>query len=261
MRDLVIACCQFEAVPEAKEANIARMIHYAHQARYQDSELILYPELIVTGYLAPDQIAPLAEPVAGPSVERLARAARKLNIALAFGFAELDVQRNVCHNSLVILDRSGQVAGVYRKIHLWDSEKTWAKPGREVPVFVIDGVRYSGWICYDTRFPEVARASALQGADVALVPTAWLGPVDEWHLALRARALDNSFYVAGADIINPEPQLRCRGASMIAGPKGEVLAQSELGQEGIICARLSDAPLTAQRKRVALLANRRPDLI
>ena len=260
MRDIQVACAQFAAEPGDKDRNIGRMIEYANQARRVGCELILYPELIVTGYLCPDDVAPLAEPIAGPSVQALARAARQIGIALAFGLAELDPARGVRYNSMVVLDRQGQLAGVYRKMHLWDTEKQWAEPGRELAPFAIGGVRCSGWICYDTRFPELARLTALAGAEVCLVSTAWLGPGEEWELALRARALDNSVYVAGADIISEAPDLRCRGLSMIVGPKGNVLARAQPGEEGIIHALLRTEELEAQRARVPLLRDRRPAL-
>jgi predicted amidohydrolase len=154
----------------------------------------------------------------------------------------------------------GQVAGVYHKMHLWDTEREWAEPGREVLSVELDEVRYTGWICYDTRFPELARLGALAGAEVALVPTAWLGPGEEWELALRARALDNGIFCAGADIVGPDPALRCRGLSTIVGPKGNVLARAEPDSEGIICATLRQADLDAQRGRVPLLKHRRPEV-
>ena len=260
MRDVRVACGQFMAEPGEKEKNVARMVGYAAQAREQGCTLILFPELIVTGYLDPEQVAPLAEPVDGPSVQRLARAAGELGMAMAFGLAELDVARGVRYNSLVVVDGRGQVVAVYHKIHLWDQEKEWAEAGMTLPVFEVAGVRCGGWICYDTRFPEVGRMAALAGADVGLVATAWLGPVDEWELALRARALDNSMYVVGADIVNPDPALRCLGASLIVGPRGHVLARARLEQEGIIHAVLEGGALERQRQRVRLLQERRPEV-
>lgn len=260
MRAIRIACGQFAAAPGDKPANVARMIAYAEQARQGDCELILFPELIVTGYLPPDQVLSLVEPVTGPSVQRLAQAACDLGIAIAFGLAELDEARGVRYNSLVVLDRQGSLAAVYHKMHLWATERQWAEPGDEALAFELDGVRYGGWICYDTRFPETARLSALTGIEVGLVPTAWLGPGDEWELALRARALDNSIFIAGADIIGPDPALRCYGRSLIVSPKGRVLVRAEPEQEGIICATLDPAEMAAQRGRVPLLADRRPAL-
>lgn len=260
MREIRIACGQFIAAPGDKRANVARMIAYAKGAHDEDCELILFPELIVTGYLPPEQVLPLVEPVTGPSVRSLAQAARELGIAIAFGLAESDEGRGVCYNSLVVLDRHGDLAVVYHKIHLWATEREWAEPGDKALSFELDGVRYGGWICYDTRFPELARLCALQGANVGLVPTAWLGPGDEWELALRARALDNGIFIAGADIIAPGPALRCYGRSMIVNPKGHVLARAEPEQEDIICATLDPVDLDAQRGRVPLLHDRRPAL-
>jgi predicted amidohydrolase len=260
MKAYRVACGQFAAEPGAKGANIARMIHYAAEAQGVGCDLILFPELIVTGYLAPEQIPPLAEPVTGPSVQALAKAARELQIGIVFGFAELDEAVGVRYNSLVVLDQHGELVTVYHKIHLWDTERQWAQGGDEVKVFDVGGMRCTGWICYDTRFPELARIAALGGADVALVATAWLGPGEEWELALRARALDNSTYVAGADIVSEEPGLRCRGLSMIVGPKGNVLARMEPGEDGIVCAALEPSSLDAQRGRVPLLGDRRPTL-
>lgn len=259
-RDIRIACGQFAAKPGDAAANVARMIDYAGQAQAQGCELILFPELMVTGYLSPERVLPLAEPLTGPSVRSLALAARQLGIAIAFGMAELDEARGARYNSLVIVDRAGQVAGVYHKMHLWDTERQWAEPGSEVLAVELDGVRYSGWICYDTRFPELARLGALAGAEVGLVSTAWLGPGEEWALALRARALDNGMFVAGSDIVGPDPALRCRGLSLIVGPKGNVLARAEPDSEGVICATLRQADLDAQRGRVPLLRHRRPAL-
>jgi predicted amidohydrolase len=236
------------------------MVDYARQARDEGCELILFPELIVTGYLAPKRVQSLAEPVSGTSVLGLAQAAREIGISIAFGLAELDADQGKRYNSLVVVDRAGAVAAVYHKMHLWDSEREWAEPGRDVLAFEMAGICYTGWICYDTRFPELARLGALAGAEVALVSTAWLGPGDEWETALRARALDNGIFVAGADIVGLDPALRCRGLSLIVGPKGNVLARAEPDHEGIICATLHAADLDAQRGRVPLLHHRRPGL-
>ena len=260
MRDFHVACGQFVAEPGGKDGNVARMVGYAEAAKKEGCELILFPELILTGYLTPERIAPLAEPVSGPGVQALAKAAGDLGIAISFGFAELDGESGVCYNSLAFIDKGGRVMGVYRKIHLWDTEKTWAEPGADVPVFEMEGIRLTGWICFDTRFPEVGRLAALKGADLGLAPTAWLGPGDEWKLAVQSRALDNSMFVAGADIINPDPALRCHGLSLIVSPKGHILAQAEPGQEGIIHAVLKKQDMDAQRGRLALLKNRRPEL-
>jgi predicted amidohydrolase len=260
MQDLHIACGQFAAEPEAKSKNTAHMIAQAESAQKIGCQLILFPELIVSGYLSPERVKPLAEPLNGPSVQALSKAARGLGIAIAFGMAELHEPTQTRYNSLVVLNQNGEIAGVYRKMHLWGSEKEWAQKGETIALFEVAGVRASGWICYDTRFPEVGRLAALAGADVGLVATAWLGPGEEWEVCLRARALDNSLFVAGADIISYDPMLRCWGRSMIISPKGKILAQANPEQEGIIDAVLNGEELEAQRNRVPLLKDRFPSL-
>jgi predicted amidohydrolase len=260
MHDFHVACGQFAPEPGEKDKNTARMIRYAGEARDLRCDLILFPELVVTGYIAAEEIPPLAEPLDGPHVQQLSKAARDLGIAIAFGLAEKDAETDTCYNSLVALNAQGELAGVYRKMHLWSSEKEWAQGGDRVETFSIGEMTCGGWICYDTRFPEVARLVALRGADLGLVPTAWLGPADEWALALRARALDNAMFVAGADIISYDPMLRCYGHSMIVDPHGEVLARAEPEEAGIIHAKLEAEVLEAQRARVPLLADRHPEL-
>jgi predicted amidohydrolase len=258
MRDIRVACGQFAPEAGATGRNVARMIALAGEARAEGCEIIVFPELITTGYLAPDLIPPLAEPLSGPTVAALADAARDLGIAIAFGMAER--VGDACYNSMVALGAQGGVVGVYHKVHLWDTERLWAEPGVDMPTFDLGGAVCAGWICYDTRFPELARLAALRGAKVGLISTAWLGPGDEWRLAVRARALDNGMFVAGSDIISYDPTLRCYGRSLIVDPHGAVLAESEPEQEGIIWAELEAASQEAQRGRVPLLEHRRPTL-
>ena len=213
----------------------------------------------MSGYIAAARIPEQAEPVSGPSVCRVQAAAASCGIAVAFGMAEAATDGRL-YDSLVVVDGAGAVAAVYRKLHLFGAETSWASPGGEVPVFDLGGVTATGWICFDTRFPEQARCAAAGGAELALVPTAWLGPPPEWELALRARAMDNSMFAAGADIVSFADGLRCRGNSMIVGPHGDVLARAEPDSDSVIWADLDPAAVAHQRQRLALLANRRADL-
>ena len=231
------------------------MREFAREAAALGARVVLYPELIVSGYLAPELIPALAEPVSGPSVTSLARAAAELGTALAFGLAERG-EDGRCHNSLVFLGSHGELAGVYRKAHLWDTEKRWAAPGDGSTVLEYCGARTGGWICYDTRFPELARAQALAGVELALVATAWLGPGDEWELSLRARALDNAMFVAGADIV--DQGIGCHGRSLVVDPHGNVIARARTDTECLITADLDPAVMSRQRGRLPLFRDRRP---
>jgi predicted amidohydrolase len=252
---LRVACCQFRAAPADKRANVERMRGYAREAAGLGCRVVLYPECIVTGYLAPERMAALAEPLSGPSVTSLRRAAAELGVALAFGLAERG-EDGRCRNSLVFVGTDGAIAGAYRKVHLWDTEKRWAEAGDRSLLLDYCGARTGGWICYDTRFPELARAQGLAGAELALVATAWLGPGEEWELSLRARALENMMFVAGADIVDPPG---CRGRSMVVDPYGNVIARAREDAECLITADLDPEAMNRQRGRLPLFRDRRPD--
>ena len=259
MKTTRVACGQFEARAADKDYNLARMSGQAGEAAAAGCAVVVFPELIVSGYIAAERIPEQAEPVTGPSVRRMREAAASSGIAVAFGMAEAAADGRL-YDSLVLVDAGGEVAAVYRKLHLFGAETSWASAGSEVPLFDVGGMTATGWICFDTRFPEQARCAAACGAALALVPTAWLGPPSEWELALRARAMDNSMFAAGADIVSFADGLRCRGNSMIVGPHGDVLARAEPDSDSVIWADLDPATIAHQHQRLALLANRRDDL-
>ena len=258
MKTFHIACGQFEASPGDKNANITAMKRLTEVAANKSCDLIVYPEMAITGYLPPDRMPGLAEAPDGASAEELAGVAGERGIAIAYGFPEEVPGNKKKYNTFIVFGPDGREIGRYRKIHLWDTEAVWCDPGTEIPVFDYLGTKISGWICYDTRFPELARLEFLAGAELCLVPTAWLGPPDEWELALRSRALDNSLFVAGSDLINPLDGLACRGLSLIIDPHGEVLARAEPGTECVIDAILDPEVMAAQKKRVPILRDRAP---
>lgn len=260
MREQRIACGQFHATPGGVDANLRVMEQQIGEAARKGCSIIVFPEMALTGYLPPEDLPALAEPLDGPSVSRLAVVCSEHAIGAVLGFPEHDPKRGVRHNSFVFLTADGSIAGVYRKIHLWGTEKTWAEPGSELPVFSENDTRYSGWICFDTRFPELGRLALLQDVEVCFVPTAWLGPAAEWELSLRARALDNTCYVVGSDLINTLPGLECRGHSMIVGPFGNVLVRAQTMTECVIDAVLDPRDIGRQRDRLNLRNALRPDL-
>ncbi len=252
-----IACCQFAPSLGNVGKNVQRIGEYLLKAGHENIDILLFPELITTGYLSPDELPKLCESQNEKTVNEISEAAKAAGVGTVFGFPEKDSQGN-CYNSACFINSQGTVTGVYRKTHLWDTEKRWALPGNDFPVFDSDIGKITAWICYDTRFPEAARKTAEAGAEIAFVPTAWLGPAGEWYLALRARAVDNNIFVAGADTIQPETG--CFGISIIAGPGGEILAKSVIGVEGIISAVLDPSRRTDRLKRMNLFSDRRLDL-
>ncbi|MGI6209665.1 MAG: carbon-nitrogen hydrolase family protein [Anaerolineae bacterium] len=254
----VLACGQFAPTPGDLSTNTATMLGQMEVAADRGADLIVFPELALTGYLPPEEVAPLAVAAEGPELAPLREAAARLELGVALGFPEL--ANGVRYNSMVFLSSAGDVSYVYRKTHLWDTERQWAAPGTSVGTFDAGGMQAGMWICYDTRFPEVGRLVAAGGGTLALVATAWLGPAAEWELALRARALDNGLYVVGSALQGAYASYRFNGPSLIVDPHGNVLARAPEGRNEVITAQYEPAVVRGFRARLPLLSHRRLDV-
>ena len=229
----------------------------ARQASDRGAGILVLPELCLCGYPSAEAARGWAVPADGTEIDRLAELTRENRIALCFGFAEA-AEGGILYNSMGFIDRTGTLRAVYRKVHLWVTEKEWATPGADFASVTDGDLRLGMWICYDTRFPETSRTLARAGATLGLVGSAWFGPPEEWELALRARALDNGMFVAGASVLGSFGAAPFRGASLIADPHGRVLAQAREGAEEVICAEYDDRAVQSFRSRLPLLSDLRP---
>jgi predicted amidohydrolase len=253
----IIACAQFRAVPGDHRANLATMAGQAREAAARGAGLVVFPELALTGYLAGPELRGLAVELSSPQVAAARQAARDASIAMAFGFAERAADGRL-HDSMCYVDRTGAVRSIYRKVHLFGAEGQWAAAGEGFECFDADGIACGMWICYDTRFPEAARVLALEGATLCLAATAWFGPADEWELVVRARAIDNGIFTAGAALQGESLGMPLRGASAIVDPHGRLLAQAREGAVEVITAEYDDEAVRSFRARLPLLDHRRP---
>lgn len=248
-----VACAQYAAHNGDVAANLALISQLAAQAATAGAKLLVLPELGVTGYVRPERVPELAEPIPGPISESLAKLAREHRIAIAAGVAEREADGRL-RNTFLLLDTGGRELLRYRKVHLWDTEKTWATPGEEFPVAQLGDITIGQWICYDNRFPETARSLAKAGAQLALSAAAWFGPAEEWELTLRARALDNGIFTAGSVLLGPH----FHGTALIVNPHGTVLARGEPGVDQIITADIDLEAITRFHQRTPLLNHLRP---
>ncbi len=253
----LIACGQFAPLPGDISGNIARMGGLARDAARLGARVLVLPELCLCGYPEPGEAAARAVPADGPEISRVAAHARETGVALCFGFVERSPDGRLC-NSMAFVGGQDGPRTVYRKVHLWTTERAWAVPGESFPSFDLGPLRLGMWICYDTRFPEGARRLALSGATLCLVGSAWFGPADEWELALRARAMDNGIFVAGAAVQGSSGALPFHGASLIIDPHGRVLARARADHDDLIAAEYDDEAVKTFRARLPLLDDRRP---
>ncbi|WP_460775232.1 carbon-nitrogen hydrolase family protein [Microbacterium sp. GXF7504] len=224
----VVAVAQFS--PSADHAaNRETVVELAERAVSRGATLVVFPEY-ASFFIDPfdDRIRDGAEELDGPFTRALRALAARLGVHLVAGVLERAADGERVHNTVVAVDGDGIVA-VYRKQHLYDAfgsrESDWVAPGPLDPaqVFEVGGVTCGIMTCYDLRFPESARVLVDAGADLLLVPAEWVrGPLkeDQWTTLLRARAIENTVFVAAAD--HPAPL--GVGRSSIIDPQGVVLA-------------------------------------
>jgi len=225
-----------------------------------DTGLVVLPEAFMRDFGAPgSDLAAVAEPLDGPFVEALTTFAAEQGTTVVAGMFERSEDPERPFNTLAVVDRDGLRAS-YRKIHLYDSfgykESDRLVAGPLEPVLVdVGGFRVGLMTCYDLRFPELARQLVDRGAEVLVVPSAWVagpGKVHHWRTLATARAIENTVYVAAVG----QPGPRYTGHSLVVGPAGEVVA--ELGDgDHVVSASVGRDALDEARATNPSLANRR----
>ena len=193
-------------------------------SRHAAADLIVFPELFLSGYTTKD-LDGLALDLDGPEVGEMARIAREGDVAVIFGMPER-VPGGVA-NSAVCVDRRGNVAGSYRKTHLFGDERGAFVAGDELLVVELDGIKAGLLICFDVEFPEVARSLALGGADLLVTISANMEPFGRDHdVFATARALENGLPHLYVNQVGRGETFVFAGGTMAVSADGERLAQS-----------------------------------
>jgi predicted amidohydrolase len=257
---LTLALWQRPYAANTAEA-LARLDTTAAQARAQAAELLLCPEMSLTGYqIGAAAVATLAEPADGALAQAVAAIARRHRIAIVYGYPELNADGQP-YNAVQFMGADGQRIAHYRKTHLFgDIDRAQFSPGDAAPVvFDWNGWRLGLLVCYDIEFPEPARGLALQGVDAILVPTANMVGFDEvQRVLLPARALENRVFVAYANACGQEGDTTYGGLSSVCAPMGEVQAQAGRDEQ-LLLTTLTRAALRTART-TSQLPDRRTDL-
>ncbi|WP_084902141.1 carbon-nitrogen hydrolase family protein [Burkholderia ubonensis] len=194
-----------------------------------DTDIVMFPELQLTGFPAPDNVAALAEPLDGPSVRAVMDAARARDVAVVVGLTEND--RGRFYNTTVFVTPDG-VALHYRKTHLWVSERGVVLPGDRYATVEWRGVRIGLLICYDSEFPESGRALAELGAELILVTDGNMEPYRHVHrTSVTARAMENQVYAVVANRVGGSTHdFVFAGGSLAADPFGNVIFEAGNGE-------------------------------
>ena len=278
MRSLTVAALQMSMTDIVAE-NVKTAERLVRQAASQGARLILIPELFEGRYFCEDQRAEhldRAQPLDGhPTIAHFSALAKELNVVLPVSFYERDV--NALYNACAVINADGTVLGVYRKSHIPDgpgySEKYYFRPGNTgYKVWNTAVGKVGVGICWDQWFPEVARALALNGAEVIVYPTA-IGsePMDatydsapHWQRVMHGHAGANLVPVVAANRIGTEIGSRFTltfyGSSFIAGPTGEKVAEADRSSESVLTARFDLDEVAHLRSGWGVFRDRRTDL-
>jgi predicted amidohydrolase len=249
------------AVTADHAANRQTVLDAFEAAERAEADLLVLPEY-ASAYDSHGVGPEHAEPLDGPFVTLLRARAREHGVAVIAGVTLPGSDGVRAVNALVVVDGAGELAGVYRKVHLYDafgyqeSERLEPGPADAEPVTLrLGGLTFGVLTCYDLRFPESARRLVDAGADVLVYPAAWVaGPLkaDHWRTLLQARAIENTAVVLGVGMTGKG----VTGRTLLAGPDGVV--GLELGEEQAYrTVDLDPALLAAVRKTNPSLANRR----
>jgi N-carbamoylputrescine amidase len=262
-------------------ANLERAIGRIQEAARQGADIICLPELFLSPYFCQKMdpaLFDLAEPIPGPSTERLGQLAQSLGKVIVASLFERR-HAGLYHNTAVVLDADGTFLGKYRKMHIPDDplyfEKYYFTPGDlGFRTFDTRFGRIGVLVCWDQWFPEGARLTAMQGAQVLVYPTAigWhprekaeygAAQHQAWEISQRGHAVANGIYVAAINRVGhegpPEGGLEFWGASFVSDPFGSLLARASHEKEEIVVVACDVQKMEEIRRNWPFLRDRRID--
>jgi omega-amidase len=262
-REIAIALVQMEPKLTEVQDNLQRMVDLVEEIGAKEKvDLILFPELVTTGYECGVRFTELAETVPGHSVNMLANRAKEFNTYIAFGMVERKKVESVLYDAAVLIDPNGEVVDKYHKVHLRGEERLAFRGGFRYPVMLMETEEQAlvglmiGW---DLTFPEVARSYALSGAQLICVLGNWEQEhMAEWHAYMTARAFENAVFMAGVNRVGKEPTYTFGGGSKVVGPTGQVYAEIQGADESYAIARIDLDLVRSYREESQILQCREP---
>jgi predicted amidohydrolase len=260
-----VALAQISCKVGDKNHNLRKIERYIRQARKKQADLIVFPELTLTGYMCRDLVYELAEPVPGPSVQRLEATAKKENMHIVLGmFEKSSKAKAVLYNTAVLISPEGFI-GKYQKMHLPThsvfEEKRYFRGGYQTPVFDTPLGKLGLIICYDVFFPEITRLLRLKGAQLVICISA--SPSVRrgfFEVLTTARALENTMFLAYVNLVGIEDGLQFWGGSRMIAPSGRILAQAKYDEEDLIVTQINYSDMNRVEVFVPMLRDLRPEL-
>jgi N-carbamoylputrescine amidase len=257
--------------------NLAKALQRIRAAAKKGAQVIGLQELFRSPYFCQSEDQrhfKLAETIPGPSTEALGKLARDNEVVIVASLFEKR-SAGIYHNTAVVIDADGTIAGKYRKMHIPDDplyyEKFYFTPGDlGFPSYQTRYAKVGALVCWDQWFPEAARLASLDGAQILFYPTAigWIpnepravaeNQREAWEVIQRSHAVANGVYVAAVNRVGREGKLKFWGNSFIAGPFGEVVARAGGAREEILVAKCDLRKIEETRQGWPFLRDRRID--
>lgn len=221
-------------------------------------DVIMFPEMWNTGY-ALTEIDALADAEGKQTIALLSEFAKQHEVNI-IGGSIAEKKTDGVYNTIYAFDRSGNIINDYSKLHLFrlmDEEK-YLQAGDKLGRLEIDGVQAAMMICYDIRFPELARSLALQGAKVLFVPAQWPKPrLNHWRTLLIARAIENQMYVVACNRMGKSGDAEFFGHSIVIDPWGEIVAEAQ-EEDTILRGEIDLSIVEKVRATIPIFEDRRP---
>lgn len=260
-----LALAQISSKRENKEANLQKMEKLTLKAKYQGADLVIFPEMSLTGYVVLDQVYELAETVPGTSTKKIETLAKQTGMHIIFGMPELSEKTQATvFNTAVFVGPKGLI-GKYRKMYLPThsvfEEKRYFRPGYEPAAFQTDLGNIGLSICYDVFFPEVYRLTRLKGAQLLVCISA--SPAVRkgyFEILTSARALENTAFLAYVNLAGVEDGLQFWGGSRLVCPTGDVVAKASYDEEDFIVCEVDYSELRTAETFIPTLRDLRPEL-
>lgn len=262
-RKLRLALLQMHVEAGHPDDNYRRLAELLEEAvGVQDKpDVIVFPEMWNTGY-ALDQIQQIADVNGERTKAMLSAFSRKHGVQIVGGSVAERKGDGGVYNKIYVFDEQGEVQSDYSKIHLFRlmEEEKHLTAGDAIGTLEVAGEKAGMMICYDIRFPELARKLALSGAKLMFVPAQWPNPrLHHWRTLLTARAIENQMYVIACNRCGVSGETSFFGHSLIIDPWGEIVA--EAGEtETIVRAEIELGLVNEVRSRIPVFEDRRPTL-
>jgi len=260
-----IALAQMSCKREDKAENLTKTEKTVIKAKKHAADLVIFPELSLTGYVVRDQIYELAETIPGSSTKIIENIAKKTKAHIVFGMPELSEKTQATiYNAAVLVGPEGFI-GKYRKMYLPThsvfEEKRYFRPGHQAAVFDTKLGKIGLIICYDVFFPEVSRLTRLKGAQLIVCISASPASRRAFFETLTvARAMENTAFLAYVNLVGIEDGLQFWGGSRLVGPNGKILVQAKYDEEDLVMCDVDYADIRPVETFVPTLKDLRPEL-